>query len=139
MRYTENDWRGMVRTLVDQLDQCARLVSDEDKEFWEAMDEANEMLSAPPPPVQKFPTLKTDKAFIYRHIGKRQGNIRDVIVAHCLIGGNGRAQAYRYARLFAAAPRLLEACRVALQASEDADDDELADELRAAIDAAGEQ
>jgi hypothetical protein len=93
----------------------------------------------PPPPIKKSPSLKAHKAHIYRTVGKRQGNIRDVLVAQCMIAGNGRAQAYRNARLFAAAWLLLDACRVALPAAEDADDDELADQLRAAIEAAGEQ
>lgn len=136
-RYTLNDWRGMAQTLVDQLSQCARLVSEDDKEFFAALEEANDMLDSPPPPVQKFPTFKTDKRWVYRNVGKKQGSIRDVIVAECIVGGNGRAQAYRNARLFAAAPRLLNACRAALL-RDDIADCELGDELRAAI-AATEQ
>lgn len=89
------------------------------------------------PPVKKLPAFKVDKAYVYRTVGKRQGNIREVIVAHCAIGGNGRAQAYRYARLFAAAPHLLEACRSALL-RDDVAKGELGDLLRAAINAAGE-
>jgi len=90
------------------------------------------MSKAPPPPVKNLPVLKVCGRYIYRTIGKRRGNIRDMLVAYCYADGISDAQAQRNARMFAAAPRLLEACRGAL-ADDSICDDALRYELRSAI------